>query len=216
MVDVRPLIVEARRSLLETFEGLDGDQWDVPSLCEGWRVRDVLAHLALAARPVPPPGRYLRAIARARGSFNAANRELAVIDGGGAPGDLVETFRGLVDSQRVAPPGPMRTAPFADVVVHSLDVRVPLGIETRVPAQHHTVTLDFLLGPMSRFFGGKGRPEARWVATDHDWSSGTGDEVRGTSADLVLALAGRAVHADRLEGDGAAAIQAWLRSAGSR
>jgi uncharacterized protein (TIGR03083 family) len=205
------MIVDARRSLLGTFEGLDGDQWDVPSLCEGWRVRDVLAHLSLAARPVPPPGRYLRAIARARGSFNEANRALAVVDGGGSPSELVETFRGLVEAQRVAPPGPMRTAPFADVVVHSLDVRVPLGIDTAVPADHHTITLDFLLGPMSRFFGGKGRPAARWVATDHDWSSGTGAEVRGTLADLVLALAGRGARADRLAGDGAAAIRTWLR-----
>lgn len=211
-VDVRPLIVEARRSLLETFEGVDGAEWDVASLCAGWRVRDVLAHLSLAARPVPPPGRYLRAIARARGSFNEANRELAVLDGSGSPSDLVEAFRALVTSQRVAPPGPMRTAPFADVVVHSLDVRVPLGREVPVPALHHTITLDFLLGPMARFFGGKGRPEVRWVATDHGWSSGTGPEVRGALEDLVLALAGRPARADRLAGDGAAAVQTWLRS----
>jgi uncharacterized protein (TIGR03083 family) len=210
-VDVQPLLVDARRSLLATFESLRGDEWDAGSLCEGWRVRDVLAHLTLAARPSPPPVRYLRAIARARGSFHEANRQLAIADGSGSPSELVERFRAVVESKRIAPPGSMRVAPFADAVVHSLDVRVPLGIETPVPADHHVITLDFLLRPMGRFFGGKGRPAARWVATDHDWAAGTGPEVRGTLVDLVLTLAGRDARSDQLEGDGATAIRSWLR-----
>jgi uncharacterized protein (TIGR03083 family) len=210
-VDVQPLLVAARRSLLTTFEELRGDQWEANSLCEGWRVRDVLAHLTLAARPAPPPVRYLRAIARARGSFHVANRELAIADGSLPPDELVERFRSVVESKRIAPPGSMRLAPFADAVIHSLDVRVPLGIETPVPSDHHVITLEFLLRPLGRFFGGAGRPGTRWVATDHDWSSGAGPEVRGTLVDLLLTLAGRDARAGNLEGDGATAVRNWFR-----
>ena len=76
-MDVWVETVGARRSLLATFESLSSDQWDVPSLCEGWTVRDVLAHLVLAAKP--PRRRFATAVLRTR-SFDAANRDLAIAD----------------------------------------------------------------------------------------------------------------------------------------
>ena len=65
--------------MLKTFEQLDPDQWEMPSLCGEWTMREMLAHLTLAARP--PKRRFVAAIARARGSFDRANHELAVADG---------------------------------------------------------------------------------------------------------------------------------------
>ena len=66
-MDLWPWTIDARRSLLATFEQLERDQWEMPSLSEGWTVREVLAHLILATRP--PVRRYGAAIVRARDSL---------------------------------------------------------------------------------------------------------------------------------------------------
>ena len=70
-MDPWPITVQARRSLLSTFEELDDAQWEAESLCDGWTIRQVLAHLILAARP--PARRYIAAAARAKGNFDEAN-----------------------------------------------------------------------------------------------------------------------------------------------
>jgi hypothetical protein len=57
----------------------------------------------------------------------------------------------------------------------------------------------------------EGRPAVRWVATDHEWAHGTGDEVQGTMADLALAASGRGARVDALTGSGLPALVAWLR-----
>jgi uncharacterized protein (TIGR03083 family) len=42
--EIWPLIHEQRNKLGDLLETLDGAEWDTASLCEGWRVRDVVAH----------------------------------------------------------------------------------------------------------------------------------------------------------------------------
>lgn len=202
------MIVEERRSLLGTFEQLDASQWDVPSLSEGWTVRQVLAHVVLAADP--PLRRYAAAVVRARGSFDRANHQLAVVDAGRPLDELLAAYRAAIP-RRFAPPGWPEAAPLADVLLHALDVRIPLGLPTERPPRHHVPALELLLSRAGRAFAPGGRPSIRWVATDHAWSHGDGEEVRGTMADLTLAASGRPVHLDALEGPGAARLRAWLR-----
>ena len=48
--DVRAMVGESYTALAELLEGLPDDGWDGPSLCEGWRVREVIAHLTMPAR----------------------------------------------------------------------------------------------------------------------------------------------------------------------
>lgn len=206
-MDIWTRTIGARRSLLETFEQLDDDQWRVQSLSEGWTVREVLAHLILAARP--PARRYTVAVIRARGSFDNANHALAVVDARRPVRDLLSRYQAVLE-HRFSPPGWPAAAPLSDVLLHSLDVRVPLGLPTDQPATDYVPVMDLLFSRAGRSFTRGGRPSLRWVATDDDWSQGDGREVRGTLADLALTAAGRRARIDRLEGDGLPAIRTWL------
>jgi len=207
-MDLWPITIEARHSLLATFEELDDVQWDVPSLCGEWTIRQMLAHLILAARP--PARRFAVAVTKARGSFDRANHALAVADADQPVDDLLSTYRIVID-HRFAPPGWPAAAPFSDILLHSLDVRIPLGLANDQPPAHYEPVLGLLFRRFASSFTTGGRPTVRWAATDHSWSHGDGPEVRGTMADLALTAAGRAAHVDQLTGDGVAAIENWLR-----
>jgi uncharacterized protein (TIGR03083 family) len=206
-VDLWPITLRARQSLISTLEGVEDDRWDVGSLCEGWTIRQVLAHLILAARP--PAGRYATAVLKARGDFDRANHLLAVAGAQRPPDQLLSEYRAVV-AHRFSPPGWPAAAPLSDILLHSLDVRLPLGIETDEPGQHYEPVLDLLFSRFRRSFTSRGRPNVRWTAEDHAWSHGDGPEVRGAMQDLALTAAGRAARIDRLSGDGVAAVRAWL------
>lgn len=207
-MDPWQITLEARRSLVATFEGVEGDQWEVESLCDGWTIRQVLAHLILAARP--PARRYVAALLKARGDFDRANHRLAVTDGRRPPAELVSEYRAVVE-HRFSPPGWPEAAPLGDVLLHSLDVRIPLGVEVAVPPEYYEPVLDLLFTRIGRSFASAGRPPVRWVAEDHPWSHADGPEVRGTMEDLALTAAGRRARIGALQGDGVAALQAWGR-----
>ncbi len=206
-MDLWPTTIAARRSLLATFEQLGDDQWDVQSLSEGWTVREVLAHLTLAARP--PARRYMVALVGARGSFDKANHALAVADATRPVDELLSGYSAVAD-HRFSPPGWPSAAPLRDVLLHGLDVRVPLGLSTDQPAADYVPVMGLLSSRAGRSFARKGRPQVRWVATDHDWSHGEGGNVRGALADLALTAGGRSARLERLEGEGVPSIRAWL------
>lgn len=206
-MDLWPITLRSRQSLLSTLEGVDDDQWEVDSLCEGWTIRQLLAHLILAARP--PARRYAFAVVKARGDFDRANHMLAIADGQQPPDELLSVYREVL-THRFSPPGWPDAAPLSDILLHSLDVRIPLGLETDEPSDNYEPVLDLLFSRLSRSFTRRGRPNVRWSATDHAWSYGNGPEVQGTMEDLSLTAAGRSARIDQLGGDGVAAVRAWL------
>lgn len=206
-MDLWPIAFSARESLITTLEGVEGDRWDVASLCDGWTIRQVLAHLILAARP--PTRRYVLAILRAKGSFHRANHLLAVADGHQPPEQLLAEYR-IVARHQFSPPGWPEAAPLSDILLHSLDIRIPLADETEEPAEHYEPVLELLFSRVGRSFTSRGRPQVRWVATDHAWSHGSGPEVRGTMESLALTAAGRRARIDSLHGEGAAILEDWL------
>ena len=86
------------------------------------------------------------------------------------------------------------------MVIHGLDVTVPLGLP-RAPDETMRVALDDLTrGGVHEHFGVSidGR---HLQASDLDWSYGSGSVLRGPAAELALALCGRAVPEGRLEGE---------------
>lgn len=210
VVDLWAATASERASILETFEGLTDDQWDAPSLCGHWTVRQVLGHLVVAADP--PTLRFLREVAKARGSFDVANDRLALAQAERPTAELIDTYRGLL-SARNAPPGIGPRGPLSDVLLHSLDVRIPLGLPTERPPEHWGPAVELLFDRLaSRVFVPPGRPSVRWVATDLDWSTGTGDEIHGPIADIGMAASGRPPRLDALTGPGVAAVEVWLRT----
>jgi uncharacterized protein (TIGR03083 family) len=202
-------IHEERASILETFEGLTPEEWDVPSLCGAWNVRQVLGHLVVATKP--PTGGFMAELAKARGSFDKANDRLARMEAERPTAELIARYQELME-ERNAPPGFGPAAPLVDILLHSLDVRIPLGRPTDRPADRYAPALDQLFGRLgARFFAPRGRPSLHWVATDHLWTHGTGEAVEGTMADLALAASGRGARLDALTGPGKPALAAWLR-----
>ena len=206
-MDLWAAIAEERTSLIDTFEQVRAEQWDTPSLCGHWTVRQVLGHLVVATDP--PMGRFMLEVAKAFGSFDKANDRLAREQADRPPDDLIAELRRQV-STRFTPPGFGPAAPLHDVLLHGLDVRIPLALPTERPPERYAPALDLVFGRGARTLVPKGRPSLRWVATDHDWSHGTGDEVQGRMADLALAASGRGARVDAITGPGQPALAAWL------
>ncbi|MBT2386244.1 maleylpyruvate isomerase family mycothiol-dependent enzyme, partial [Streptomyces sp. ISL-11] len=63
-----------RLGLADLLDELADEEWEKPSLCAGWRVRDVAAHLALSRTG---PGVALTGLVRARGSVDRMVRDTA-------------------------------------------------------------------------------------------------------------------------------------------
>ncbi len=112
-MDLWPITIRARRSLLSTFEELEDRDWDIPSLCGGWTIRQVLAHLVLPARP--PARRFIATVARTRGDFDKANYALAVVDATRPTSELLHAYREVID-YRFFPPGWPPAALLSDIL----------------------------------------------------------------------------------------------------
>ena len=201
-------VIAERRATLEVFESLTDDQWTVPSLCEGWTVREVLAHLVLAADS--RLRHWGMPILRARGDFDKANDLLTREEARRPIPELLARYRER-HQLRIPPPLLPLAAPMGDAMLHGLDVRIPLGRSSDRPPERWVEPLGLMFSTRGTLgFVPRGRPKLRWVATDHPWSVGEGEEVRGEMADLALAASGRRAHVHHLDGPGQPAVARWL------
>lgn len=173
--------------LAALLEGTSDDGWDAPSLCEGWRVREVVAHLTVPARySAEQFGAELSALG---GDADRLANELADRDQALGPVALVADLR----SEAVLgwhPPG-HRVGAVSHAVIHGLDVTVPLGAGRRPPDDTLECVLDDLASGGSHVSFGVELAGVRLEATDLDWAFGEGTTVRASAAGLVLWLCGR-------------------------
>ena len=202
-MDIWPVIHSERKSLADDLEPLTEEQWGTASLCPRWTVRDVLAHMTSAASLTPPAW-----FATFIGSgFNFEKLQARGIAGhlGGSPADTLAGFEEVENSSK-HPPGPANTW-LGEVVVHSQDIRGPLGIEHEYPTDALVQVADFYKGS-NALIGSKNRIAGLTLrATDADWSNGTGPEVCGPMLSLVMAMTGRKAALDDLTGDGVATLR---------
>lgn len=203
--DVWAVVDAERRSLADLLDDLSADEWEHPSLCAGWRVREVAAHLALAHT-----GRMAGAVAMARagGSFDRMIRDTARRHAVVPPEQLVAEIRAMVGSRRRAP-FISHLEPMLDVLVHGQDIAVPLGRPRGMPvdAAAAAATRVWTMGwPMSRAFRARSRLRGlALTATDAAWSVGEGESVEGPMEALLMLLTGRTAAAlGRLAGPGLA------------
>lgn len=200
--DVRAMAVAERSELADFLDSLDDDLWETPSLCEGWSVHDVVAHVVSYEEHSRRD--LLRRLARARwrpGRLNdvalAEYRHLT-------PAELVAFLR-----SHLVPRGSTTSMGYrvgmVDALVHHQDVRRPLGRRRTVPPDRLRVALDFavLAPPLRGFWHGRG---VRLVATDVDWRRGRGPEARGPGEAVLMVLAGRRGAAHDLVGPGRQAL----------
>ncbi|MFN2569623.1 MAG: maleylpyruvate isomerase family mycothiol-dependent enzyme [Candidatus Dormibacteria bacterium] len=191
------LTAEERRANQEMLSRLTADQWEAPTLCEGWTVRDLAGHLASADDM--SLGRFLATLLAAGFSPDKANQAFIdrwtvrsnddIVAAVGSP-----ALKGLF---RVAPAGALTEA-----FIHGQDIRRPLNIshahseESLRAAALATCTTPTGTGSKRRVKG------LRLRATDIDWSHGEGPEVTGPAEALVMAANGRAVALADLSGEG--------------
>ncbi len=193
---------DARRDLLEVLEGLENGDWDKPTLCEGWRVRDVVSHLASA--PDAKVWKVASGMLRARGNVDRMLDEAARDLGERPVDEILEHFRSNVEATSL-PPTVEPEQFLTDVVIHSLDICQPNGWELHLPADRIRLVLSKLV-TLSGPFRGKERAEGlHFDTTDIDWRCGCGHHVRGPARVTLLAIAGRPV-CDQLHGDGVAEL----------
>ncbi|TPQ16200.1 maleylpyruvate isomerase family mycothiol-dependent enzyme [Streptomyces sporangiiformans] len=200
------VIDEERADLADLLVSLTPEQWACPSLCEGWTVRHVAAHLSLAPRARLAP--VLWDVVQARGNFDRFVDNVTRREAVRPPADLVTELRAASGSRRLAPGQKLADA-MMDVLVHGQDIAVPLGIDRPMPleaARHsteHVWRMGFPFHARKRLRG------LRLVATDTDWSAGEGGDavVEGPIAALLLLVAGRhAAALARLSGPGVAVL----------
>jgi uncharacterized protein (TIGR03083 family) len=183
------VIIEQRLGLARLLDGLSDSEWQHRSLCAGWRVRDVAAHVALAPQ-VPGLGSMLADGIRARGSFQRLNHDVAVRHAARPTRDIVAELRMHADSRRLPAVTNYRNILF-DVLVHTQDIAIPLGRYYPMPSEAARAGADRVWTMGWPFWAGRRLREVRLVATDTDWSAGAGVELRGPIGMLLLLLTGR-------------------------
>jgi uncharacterized protein (TIGR03083 family) len=192
-------VAAERLGLADDLEALVPAQWATPSLCPGWTVHDVVAHLTLSTRQSVPWTfwRTLRARGNLERAFADMARERAAAFG---PEALIAQLREMAHvDRRLALAGELD--PLNDLLVHTQDVWIPLGrgrdlpVERALPCLRHVWAAPFV-GAAKRFAG------LRLRATDADWSAGEGPEVRGSVGALLLAANGRVAGLDGCDGEG--------------
>ena len=194
---LQPTVAAELTSLADLLDAASDAQWDTPSLCAGWRVREVVAHMTMAARY--PEEQFMAELRRCGFDFTRLSNEIAARDASLPADELIKNLRSAV-MQHWAPPGGGYRGALNHAVIHGLDVTVPLGAPRLAPDTTIRVILDDLTkGDVNERFGIDiaGR---QLQATDLDWSFGAGPVLRGPAADLALVICGRSVPPGRLAG----------------
>jgi uncharacterized protein (TIGR03083 family) len=199
------VIAAERRDLADLLAALPEQAWDLPTLCAGWRVRDLVAHVTMPFRY--GTARFVAELARSRGNFSAMADRCARRDGAGRPADLLAALRDNA-THPWKPPGGGYQGALTHDVIHGLDVVVPLGIGRSVPADRLRIVLDSITTPSARKHFGTDLTGVELRADDIDWSYGSGRRLSGSAQDLALVLCGRKLPPRRLSGDLAARFSA--------
>jgi uncharacterized protein (TIGR03083 family) len=199
MTDVWAEVTAERTDLCDFLETLTPDEWDAPTLCTDWKVRDVVGHIVMGSEKLGF-GRSVGALAKSGFSMNKMIANTAKEVGKEPPEDLLKRLRDNAASQTV-PPMTKPADLLSDTLIHTQDIRRPLGKPREIPPERLRLALDDQKAVA--FTGNKKRIAGlKLVATDLDWTYGDGPEVRGPAEALLLAMTGRTSVLDELSGDG--------------
>ncbi|MFD6060659.1 maleylpyruvate isomerase family mycothiol-dependent enzyme [Rhodococcus wratislaviensis] len=191
-------VVAERHDLATVLAGLTPEQWDAPTLCEGWRVREVVAHITTPFRYSVP--RFAVEMVKARGNFHRMSDRRARADAYDlTPEQWVATVR---DNAAFPwkPPGGGFDGALSHDVIHGLDITVALGIDRRVPEDRLGRVLGGLTPKRVKYFG-TDLAGVQLTADDRAWTYGAGTQLRGSAQDLLLVLCGRRLPPGHLTGE---------------
>ena len=179
-------IDEERTWVADLLESLPAAAWEQPSLCAGWTVRDVGAHLTFAHARVRD---VLWPAVRTGLSYNGMINYTA-LHSPLTHEQIVATLRGFVGSRRKAPLI-SELEPLIDILVHTQDICIPLGVEHAMPVDAAVAAADRVLTTRGIMQLWKPPRGTRLVATDAEWSYGTGPVREAPIQAHLLTLTGR-------------------------
>ncbi|MEV0671702.1 maleylpyruvate isomerase family mycothiol-dependent enzyme [Mycobacterium sp. NPDC050441] len=195
-----------RCGLLQLLERLTAPQWRHASLCDGWQVRDVAAHVVLSTHA--DVGRILANLLRARGSVDRMVCDTAIRHAA-KTGDLelLTEMRGTIGSRFTAV-GTTPTDRLMDLLVHGQDIVVPLGLHREMPPEAARLAIERVWNPRFPFRAAKRLAGYRLRAVDTEWVAGAGPVIEGPVSALLLLATGRDSAAlPHLSGEGAASLR---------
>lgn len=205
--DVWPVVHAERVQLVDDLRDIPADAWSTPSLCPGWDVHDVLAHLVDSAMTTRVG--FVRRMLLARFDFDRDNAIGITRQKRDDPAETLEALSAVVGSTRTPPANPATR--LVEAFVHGEDIRRPLGLHSNHPVDHVLDALRYQVKTAIGFGGGRERVAGlRLMAVDAEYADGVdaGDEVRGRAIDLLLAVSGRVVPPGALTGSGSALLGA--------
>ena len=199
--DLRHEIAGEYVALADLLEAAPEALWDAPSLCAGWRTREVVAHLTMPARY--GTDEFMAEMVAVGGDFTRLSNAIATRDGAQPPERLLADLR----SEQLhawEPPGGGQLGALTHVVVHGLDITEATGLRRQVP----TARLATVLGAADPAVFGIDLAGVELRALDLDWSFGSGALVTGPAQVLLLVLCGRRLPDGHLGGPGVARLAA--------
>ncbi|GAA2689361.1 maleylpyruvate isomerase family mycothiol-dependent enzyme [Actinoplanes palleronii] len=204
---VRTEIAAQRTEVAGLLAGLTPEQWDAGTLCAGWRVREVVAHMTLPFRTSTL--RFLLDFARSGGNYDrmldrAARRDAAAM----SSAQLLTAIRDNAEHPW-SPPGGGAAGALSHDVIHGLDLSLALDPGRTVPITRMALVLGGMT-PRSVGYFGTDLSGVRLVATDQDWTFGEGAPLHGRGQDLLMVVCGRRLPAGLLTGDPAARFSTGL------
>ncbi|MEU3687665.1 maleylpyruvate isomerase family mycothiol-dependent enzyme [Streptomyces narbonensis] len=190
--EIRAEIAAERRELADVLDGLTDAQWDAPTLCGGWRVRETAGHMSMGFRY--SFGRTALELVRAGGNLHRMTDRVARRDAAAlSPRELAAALRDNAHHPWTPPVGGLTSALGHDVI-HGLDITVPLGLGRRIPEERLRMLLGTVTPRTLRFFGAD-LDGVALRATDLDWSYGTAGPVARVESrpaqELLLLAYGR-------------------------
>lgn len=195
--DLWQVVHAERAAIVNDLAGLRSEQWTTPSLCDGWDIHDVVAHLAATATLS-----YLRFFREFLLAGLSTNRIVDKQIRAGRlcrPEESLSALRSAID-QTVSPPQPIITR-IIEIIVHGEDIRRPLQIHHDYSITHITEALDYFA--RDRASGGQARLAGLSLrTTEAKMVVGDGDLVEGPAVSLLLAAGGRRVALADLTGPG--------------
>lgn len=198
MTDIESVYATERDLLVGQLRDLTDAEWTSPSLCDGWSVRDVTAHLLMPYELSFP--RFVVGLLRARFRFDRFADRWARADP--RTGQLVDALAATT-ANGFNVPGAGETAPLSHLFLHAQDIREPLDLPAETTDEGGRRVLDDLTHG-KRAVAPTRTEGLHLMATDIDWSTGLGGPtVAGPAAVLASALMNRSASAVRLEGSGA-------------
>ena len=193
-----------RTDIARFLATLTPEQWQAPSLCTDWSVKDVVAHV-YSYEGLGKPALIRRF---AKGLIVRTNQvgvdELAPLsirqlielaDNNIQPRGLTAGFGGMIA--------------LVDGTVHHQDIRRALGLPRVIPPDRLRRVVESIPGN-PRLGAGRRIRGLRLRADDIDWTHGDGPEVTGPGEALMMAMTGRRDALPELGGAGQATLAARL------